>query len=246
MNKKYALLIPSLALASLSFASAGSEKDVALPPPPPPSCAWTLGASALYLEADGLNYNQNNNDQDYELAYRLDLTYDNGGAFGYRLTYFDFEGTDGGRSVKNNYSPEISAIDLELVRDLTLGSLEGSYSFGLRYLEFDDVHGSHTHLEFSGWGPTAGIDLATPISGPWSVYANARASWVFGDDDLDDSDMNDLLILEAGLGVQYTFGGCDSYVRLGLEAQRYFDVDADGYEDDVDLAGLALRVGFRF
>ena len=91
MNKQYALLTSALVLASMtSFAFAGSEKDIPLPPPPAPSCAWTLGVSALYLQADEIY----GSEQDYELGYRLDVAYDNGGLFGYRLTYFDFEGTD--------------------------------------------------------------------------------------------------------------------------------------------------------
>lgn len=245
MNKKHALWPPVIALASMTtFAAAGSGKDVALSPPPPPSCAWTLGASALYLEADGQNYGA----QDYEFSYRLDLMYDNGGTFGYRLSYFNFEGTDNYGKQKNDTNPEISSFDLELVRDLSLGSWQGSYSFGLRYLEYDDLHGDHSDIDFDGWGPTAGIDLVTPLGGSsWGVYCNVRGSWVFGEDDhIHDGGTDDLLILEAGLGIQYTWGDCNSFLRLGVEGQRYFDVEQHGNSDDTDLLGAALKVGFRF
>ncbi len=240
MNKQYALLTSALVLASMtSLAFAGSEKDIPLPPPPAPSCAWTLGVSALYLQADEIY----GSEQDYELGYRLDVAYDNGGLFGYRLTYFDFEGTDDDDIAR----PDIGVFDFDLTRGFDLGSWQGQYFFGVRYLEFDIPHSTHYDLVFEGWGPTAGVELTRDLGGQWAFYAQARVSWVFGEDKEED-EVDDIAILEAGLGVQYSFGNCDSYIRLGVEAQRYFDFDyydADSIED-YDIMGAVIRVGFRF
>jgi hypothetical protein len=240
------LTIPlTLSMAIMTIAAhAGSAKGVIIPPPPSIS-AWSLGATALYLEADA-EYEQvcgcDHEDQDYEFAYRWDIAYDNGGTFGYRLTYFDFEGSDGrGKSGQPLYKPEILSIDAELVRNVSVWSWIGSYSFGLRYMEYQDSLGSTRTIDFDGWGPTVGFDLVRPITDSLGVYTTARLSWIFGNDGAHEKNMDDLVVFEAGLGLQYQLNR-NAYIRLGIEAQRYFDV----HGSDTDLIGAALRLGLIF
>ena len=212
-------------------------------PVAPPSCPWTLEAALLYLEADSED-SSGYEGQDYETGYRISLAYQaDKSSWGYRLRYFDFEGTNRGGDFEDG--PEIQTVDLEAFKPITLGSWSGEYSVGLRYLDIEEPYGTSLDVDYSGFGPVVGIDLTRDLSGPWSVYVNGRASYLFGDDDAD-SAPDDAPVLELGAGIQRTLniGNCGGYVRLGVEAHRYFELAYD--ETDGDLFGgvLAFGVGF--
>ena len=187
---------------------------------------------ALYLKA---HQNEDSYDpQDEEFGYRVEASYQ-GAGLGFRIRFFDWEGTGG----SSDYYPELSALDLEVFEGFQLGNWEGEFSAGLRRATFEETD----FTDFDGWGPTLGIEMTREISGPFSIYAAARASLVYGDEDYYDEEEY-ISIVELSGGVQYDFGAC-SYVRLGIEAQTWESASEDDHEDTA-LFGGALEVGFGF
>ena len=208
-------------------------------PPTAATCPWGVTAEALFLKA--YSNEEEYDDQDAELGYRLEFFYKNGDNLGLRLRYFDWEGTGS----SNDDYPEMSAFDVEVFDSFTLGSWAGEYSLGLRWAEFQEDQGDDT--DFEGWGPTLSVDMMRPITGPLSVYANARTSLVFGDDD-ENYDDSFVPIFELGLGLQYDvnlFGDCESYIRVGVEAQNWASISSNDNED-AGFLGAAVKFGTSF
>lgn len=234
-------VVALLGLSSVAFAGEPESKAV-VPPPPPPSCPWTLEAALLYLEADSED-SSGYEDQDYEFGYRISLAYQQDpDALGYRVRYFNFEGTDGSSS---EVGPEIWSVDAEVFRNFSLGSWAGQWSLGVRYLDLEEPFSSGYDVNYDGFGPTAGVELVRDLGGPWAIYANARASYIFGDDSEDEAE-DETPVIEGGIGIQrsLSIGNCDGYVRLGVEAQRYYELAYD--YTDADLVGGVLAFGFGF
>ncbi len=220
----------AVAVALSSGLQAGEVVSQPMAPPISQStCPWEISVAAVYLKAHS-NEGQFNS-QDEEFGFRLEAAYQNGG-LGVRVRYFDWEGSGG-----SSYNPSVSSFDLELFDGFQLGGWDGEYAFGLRYAEYDE--GDNT--SFDGWGPTVAIDLTHGLSGAFSVYANARASLVYGDNDYDYDD-SFVPIVELGLGIQYDISDC-TYVRLGLEGQNWASI-SDNDNEDTGLFGGALEVGF--
>src|SRR6056297_1999028 len=196
-----------LGLTSAAFAGE-PESKVVVPPPPEPTCPWTLEAALLYLKADSED-SSGYEDQDYEFGYRLSLGYQPvPEGWGVRARYFNFEGTDGSSS---EVGPELWSFDLELFRNFSLGSWNGHYALGVRYLDLEEPYSSGYDVDYEGFGPTVGVELVRELGGPWAISAGGRASYIFGDDDEDEAE-DEILILEAGLGIQRAltiFGNCD-------------------------------------
>ncbi|MBK1792003.1 Lpg1974 family pore-forming outer membrane protein [Persicirhabdus sediminis] len=243
---------------------------------PVADCPWGLGLEALYMKAHGVDGRYA--EQDYEFAWRADLSYKQADNLGIRFTYFWFEGSDDTADFTDDFytGSEYSDVDvqygdLEFFDTFELGAWQGEYSAGIRWGELNSEYGytetdgfgiyeEARQSEFSGWGPTFGLELVRPIGSNFSVYAGVRASWLFGDNDVDEatvggesirneyedsySSSESLFIAEGTLGLQYdylAFRGCPSYVRLGAEAQNW---SASG--EDVSLFGGSLRFGFGF
>jgi hypothetical protein len=231
--------ITALAIAATAvFASTGLQAgEPSKAPQMSPSVAdspWGLGLEAMLLKAHS---NEGNYDeQDQEFAYRATLSYKAGDNLGFRLRYFDFEGS----GVDH---PEITAIDAEVFDTFTLGSFNGEFSLGLRSASFEETV---NNADFSGYGPTLGLELTRTITGPLSFYANARTSLIFGDDD-ENEDNSFVGATELGLGLHYDFTmmGCQSFVRLGVEAQNWASLSSNDNEDTA-LFGGVLKVGFSF
>jgi hypothetical protein len=233
--KKHITNIATTAAAVVLSTGLQAGEVVTQPMAPPVSaatCPWEITASALYLKAHS-NEDQFN-DQDQEFGYRLEVAYQNGG-LGYRLRYFDWEGTGGS---SDDY-PEMTAWDLEVFDGFQLGGWDGEYAVGIRYATYEEDYDNNA--DFSGWGPTLGIELTHGLSGAFSVYAEGRASLVYGDDD-DNYDDSFVPILELGAGIQYDINDC-TYVRLGFEAQNWASISSNDNED-TGLFGGALEVGF--
>lgn len=252
MNRPAKLIVASASAVALSSAAfgGGMEKTPILEKSPivaeesDCACPWGFTAQALYLKAHS-NQGTFDDDQDEEFGYRVGLSYKCDDNLGYRIRYFEWEGS-------NDWYPEMTAIDLEVFDDFELGSWSGQYSFGLRYATYEE---SMDQVDFSGWGPTIGVEMTRDLTGPWSLYVNARASLVYGEDDtegvlIDDPDGYDdsfIPIFELGAGIQYNFsafGNCDSYVRLGLEAQNWSEITTNG--DDASLFGGTAELGVSF
>ena len=137
----------------------------------------------------------------------------------------------------------MTAIDLDVYDDFELGSWDGEFSVGVRYATYEE---SMDQVDFSGFGPTFGVELTRDLSGALSLYVNARASLIFGEDDIDYDD-SFIPIFELGCGIQYNFsafGNCDSYIRLGLEAQDWGDISSNN--DDASLFGGTAELGVSF
>jgi len=228
--KKHITNIATTAAAVVLSTSLQAGEVVTQPMAPPVSaatCPWEISASALYLKAYS---NEDNYDsQDEEFGYRLELAYQNGG-LGYRVRYFDWEGS-------GSDTAEIMTIDFEVFDGFQLGSWDGEYSVGIRYGEFDEEY----YTDYDGWGPTLGVELTRQLSGAFSLYAGARGSLLYGNEDYDDED-EVLPIVELEVGIQYDINDC-TYIRLGLEAQNYQSISDDDNED-TGLFGGALEVGF--
>lgn len=245
MSTKFGITTGLAAFGLCAFAMAGEEAPAAkgvIPPPPPPSCPWTLEAALLYLEADSED-SSGYEDQDYEAGYRISLAYQaDQSSWGYRVRYFSFDGTDGSSSEEG---PEIQAIDVEAFRPVSLGSWNGEWSVGVRHLDLEEPYAGSPEVDYDGLGPVVGIDLTRDLSGPWAIYVNGRASYLFGEDD-EDHAADDTPVLEVGAGIQRSLeiGNCGGYVRLGLEAHRYFELAYD--DTDGDLFGGVLAFGFGF
>ncbi|MDA0768422.1 MAG: Lpg1974 family pore-forming outer membrane protein [Verrucomicrobia bacterium] len=251
-NRPNSLIIASATAVALSSVALGGgmektpilEKSPIVAPESDCACPWGFSAAALYLKA---HHNEGGYDQDQEeeLGYRVALSYKCDDNLGIRLRYFQWEGS-------NDWYPEMSAIDLEVFDDFELGEWQGEISFGLRYATFEE---SMDETDFDGWGPTLGLEMTRQISGPFSLYAGARASLVYGDAEIGDGygdtyDMDDSFvpIIELSGGIQYTFnafGSCDSYIRLGLEAQNWQSISY-GDNEDSSLFGGALEVGLAY
>ena len=229
--KKHITCIAATALA-VALSSGLQAGDVVAQPMAPPvsdaTCPWELSVAAVYLKAHD---NEGTYDsQDEELGYRLELAYQNGG-LGYRVRYFDWEGS-------GSDTAEITSFDFEVFDGFQLGGWDGEYSVGIRYAEFDEPDEDY---EYDGWGPTLGLELTRDLGGAWSLYAGSRLSLLYGEEDYDDED-EVLPIVELELGVQYDINDC-TYVRLGLEAQNY-ESRSDDDNEDIGLFGGALEIGF--
>lgn len=224
--------------AAVALSTGLQAGEVYTPPIAPPvsesSCPWEISLSALYLKAHSNEDNYDN--QDNEFGYRLEVAYQNGG-LGYRVRYFDWEGS-------GSDNAEITSFDIEVFDGFQLGNWDGEYAVGIRYTEFDEGDGT----DFDGWGPTLGVEMTRALSGPFSLYAGARGSLIYGDADYNygDSDYNYddsvLPIVELELGLQYDINDC-TYVRLGIEAQNYQSISNNDNED-TGLFGGALEVAF--
>ena len=214
-----------------------------LPSSPPASeacCPWGFSAQALLLKAHQ-NEGGYDNNQDFEAGYRVAVSYQGcDGGLGVRLRYFDWEGD-------NDWYPSMSAFDLEVFDGFELGEWQGEFSFGLRYATFEE---SMDETDFDGWGPTLGVEMTRALSGPFSIYAGARASLVYGDVEYSDGSVgfveNDafISILELSGGLQYSFSEC-SYLRVGLEAQNWESISYGDNEDSA-LFGGTVEVGLAY
>lgn len=239
---KTVLLASVMGVALSSPALAGGmektpilEKSPIVAPESDCACPWGVTAQALYLKAHS-NEGTFDDDQEEEFGYRVGLSYKCDDKLGYRVRYFDWEGS-------NDWYAEMSAIDLEVFDFFTLGAWAGQYSVGLRYATYEE---SMDQVDFSGWGPTVGLEMTRKLSGPWSLYTNARVSLVFGEDD-NGYDDSYIPIFELGAGIQYNFsafGNCPSYVRLGFEAQNWSDITTNN--DDASLFGATAELGLSF
>lgn len=241
MNKTL-LLTSSLAVLGMSqSAFAGEEVAPIVATAAPASCIWSLGVEALYLKAH--SNDDEFGDQDNEFGYRIGVMLKSGDDLGIRVRYFEWEGTE--KESGDQYS-DLTSFDLEVVGDAKLGEFIGTYSLGLRHLDYQELDGSSTDVDFQAWGPTVGLELIRPLNDTLSFYVNARVSMVFGDDD-ENNDDSSSVITELGLGLQYDFamGACGGNIRLGVEAQNYSEV-IDGDEEDLGLFGAVLGVNFNF
>ncbi len=264
------------AIAATAALAATTQAGEVMPMAAAPvaDCPWGLGLEALYMKAHGVDGDYGA-EQDYEFAWRADLSYKQAGNLGIRLTYFQFDGTDGyqNASMTDDFGTydfqeksyiDAKYADLEFFDTFELGAWQGEYSAGLRWGDLDSYYGIRDDFdaltessEFNGWGPTFGLELVRPIGSNFSVYAGVRASWIFGDNDIEYSESfqegsytekfstsESLFIAEGTVGLQYdyiAFRGCPSYVRLGAEAQNW---SASG--EDTSLFGGSLRFGFGF
>jgi len=204
------------------------EKSPIVAPASDCACPWGFSAAALYLKAhhNAGGYDQ---DQEEELGYRVALSYKCDDNLGIRVRYFEWEGSGADTA-------EIMTIDFEVFDGFQLGSWDGEYSVGIRYGEFDEEG-----TDYDGWGPTLGVELTRQLSGAFSLYAGARGSLLYGNEDYYDED-EVLPIVELEVGIQYDINAC-TYIRLGLEAQNYQSISDDDNED-TGLFGGALEVGF--
>ena len=109
--------------ASLQAGDAYTEPAPMVAPPSDASCPWGVAAEALFLKAHETGDEFDN--QDEEFGYRLEFSYKNGDALGYRLRYFDWEGSEPYESEDyRDENPEASALDLEVFQDFTLGIIK--------------------------------------------------------------------------------------------------------------------------
>jgi len=240
-NMKKQLSTIALAATAVFAASASAQAGEVTPGPAVASSnasgPWSLSAEALRLKAHS---NEDNYDeQDYETGFRLALGYKSGDNLGLRFRMFEFDSN-------SSDNVEIDSYDLEVFDHFTLGSWNGEFSFGVRYLEFNEPDDDDAEVEFNGFGPTVGVEFTRPISGPLSVYVGARTGLIYGDDDVND-DSSFAPVAELSVGLQYDFSVVNhaAYVRLGVDAQNYASISDDDNED-TGLFGAALKVGFSF
>lgn len=232
--KKPNLIGNACGLAALGLGSAGLAQDAA------PANPWTLEASLLYLEARADTYAP----QEEEYGYRFGIAYQaQADSWGYRFRMMDHEGSN--RGGKFTTVPEVTTYELEGFKSLSLGSWDGQWSLGLRYLELTQNRFFGSAVDYTGYGPVVGIDLTHDITDCYAVYFNGRASFLIGDDD-DGNAADNTGVLEAGFGIQrsVSLGGVDGLVRVGLEGHRYFELDRN--EDDADLFGGVLTLIVNF
>lgn len=244
MNKK-SLTALSLAALSISHSAFAGEEMTPIETSSSACCAWSLGVEVLYLKA---HQSEGGFDeysaQDEELSYRLEAAYKQEGNLGIRARFFEFKGSDGKDSMGEYWYPELKTVDLEAFDNFELGSFQGEYAFGLRYLSYQEPYDGSFEVDYQGIGPTLALDLVRPISESFAAYVNSRLSLVYGDDDVT-PDSKTAIISEIGLGVQYEFGDCKHNVRLGVEAQNYGGVSDDDGED-TGLFGAVVGFNFNF
>lgn len=248
-NKKTVGCALAIATVAITGAQAGEPAMMPAPAPIVSDCPWEIGLEALWLKAHSNEGHYDN--QDYEFAYRLDASYKQGDSLGYRLTYFNYEGSDATDYAANKSSgmqPKIDLFDLEVFDTFELGAWNGEFSGGIRFGSIEEIeYDRDLETDFSGWGPTIGLEMKHQLVGDLSIYAGVRGSWLFGKDK-ENADNSSTFIAEGTLGLQYDFAlfnSCNSYVRLGMEAQNYTSI-SDGDNEDIGLFGGSLKVGFTF
>ncbi len=199
---------------------------------------WRFSAEAMYFRA--YDPDDNLGPQDHEFGYRFEFSYQ-GEGMGLRGRWFEFIGTDTvGQDV-----PTASALDIELFDQFELGPWQGEYSFGARKGKFKQSNNAVFADDFEGWGPTLGVELTRPITGPLSLYTGARVSILVGDDDAGpNGNSTSIWVTELFGGVQYAIGECGSRVRLGVEGQNWGNVI--GGNEDVTLFGGVVEVQLAF
>jgi hypothetical protein len=200
---------------------------------------WRFSAEALYLKAHS---NEDIYDpQDEEFGYRFGLSYQ-GSGLGIRASYFHWEGTE---SVNlNSNFPEVQVFGLEGFDQFELGAWKGEYSFGVRHASFKEHDLPTIDTDFSGTGPTIGVDLSRELFGPFSLYAGARATMLFGEDDVNYDDSFGQ-VMEIFGGVQYAIGECGSLIRLGVESQNWQSL-SDNDNEDTALFGGVVKAQLAF
>lgn len=207
---------------------------------------WNIEASYLYMEADGESGYSNYDGQDHNSGYRLGISYQpTPESIGGRFTYTNFEGTQLS-GVDNEDGPKLNVFDLEAFKTTQLGGVDLSYSLGVRFIDLYEPYGGGADVNYDGFGPVAGIEATYGLSCNFSLYANARVAFIFGEDDVNEVG-GDAIMYQAGAGVQYDLCGLGlsgAYTRLGFEHQAYPELAYD--DSDGNVAGVVFSLGYSF
>lgn len=240
MNLMKKSSIAALAVSLSSAAYAGDAVSAPMATAPDASCPWNV--SVEYLSLKSYSDDGDFSDQGYESGYRISASYAFESDLAFRVNYFDYDALN-----EDDDNMAATALDFELVSDLSLGSWQGDWSVGLRMAEYQDGQSDSLDSDFSGLGLTVGAELHRSLSSNFGIYVKARTSLIFGDD-TENSDDTTLALHELGAGVQFDFAGwsgCDGNIRLGYENQMWSGV-ADDSDEDSGLAGFGLRVNVAF
>lgn len=239
MNLKTSLFV-AISLGLSPAVMADSNEAVA----PSGHNPWTVEASLLYLFSHGNTTTDFDYvDQSYEEGMRLSLGYQPcPDSFGYRLSYTYYKGTTLGDAEENG--PRLDVIDFEMIKHFEALGCEGNYTFGIRYIDLYERY-DVADVRYKGFGPTVGVEMEHPISGPYSLFLDTQASLTFGDDDM--GEVNDSMFMcQAAVGIKRDLNlfGYDGYAKLGYEHQYYHNATYDN--GDAEINGLTLTIGCEF
>ena len=202
---------------------------------------WSVEASLLYMYAEGDGTDSHYEGQDHEVGYRLQLGYQpDADSWTYGLEFTQFEGTtdDGG----GEDGPEFMILDFTVSDDFQWNEFDLTYSLGLRYMDLEEPYSGSFDVNYEGYGPVVGLSATHEFIGPLSLYGEAEASFLFGDDS-EEYVPDETFTWKIGVGLQYDFE-CGAYMKLGYEFQQYANMAYDTNDFSVD--GLVLSVGCEF
>lgn len=204
---------------------------------------------------------------DYEFAPRVYAGFAACSGWGGQISYWRMETTGDNRTSVQQIASDLDlrTADVDVTRTAQLGQWSVQVGAGGRWGQVENnyfgVNNSALNLRtvFEGAGPTALLNLRRPLgSGSWAVVGQGRASFLYGETDVDSTVAPNLEIgdewmdiWEGRVGFEWTGNSPDHcalfYVRALFEAQ-YWNVPDVGQlgSPNLNFLGPTISVGFVF
>lgn len=198
-----------------------------------PCCGWIGSAEILFLRPHD-NYADSTSSNRYETGSRYMIGHMDECGRSWRLRYFEFYHPDFDGS-----GLQMETLDAEYAGRFTLGcNWRGELSAGLRWAEYRD----DSSLYSETIGPVIGAEVRNCLWCDVDIFALARQSIQFGEQDNDESGTFSITELQVGLEVTRCVAGTEIFARTMIEAQSWQGPE-DAAGEDTGLIGYGFAVG---
>lgn len=206
-------------------------------------------------------------DQDFEIAPRYFLGFENARGFGMQASYWRLQTTGDNRTsfpqIGNDL--KLQTAELDLTKTNYLGPWAVQLGAGGRWGRVDNDYfvvtapAQNLLTQFDGAGPTFVANVRRPLGcGGWALVGEGRASFLFGDTDIDSTivpglqgDDGTVKIWEGRAGIEWigtSANGCAQFFVRALFEGQFWDMPSIGPlgSTDIDFLGPTMSMGFIF
>lgn len=206
-------------------------------------------------------------DHEYEIAPRLFAGFETCNGFGGQISYWTLEtGRDTPTSIRQIINElDMQAADVDITKSVTVGGWSVQAGAGGRWAQVENGYYLATNAsqrfrtQFEGSGPTAVLNIRRPLGcGSWALVGEGRASFLYGDTDIDTPIAPNLSVgddwvevWEGRAGIEWTgttANGCALFFVRGMIEAQVWKMPSIGPlgSQDLEFLGPTVSSGFVF